>query len=31
MLMYIASEDGEEILYVLPLTEDQKKLYAAVT
>ncbi|KAL0148076.1 hypothetical protein M9458_056616 [Cirrhinus mrigala] len=29
--MYAAGEDAEEILYVLTLTEEEKKLYAAVT
>ncbi|KAL0174321.1 hypothetical protein M9458_030289 [Cirrhinus mrigala] len=29
--MYAAGEDAEEISYVLPLTEEEKKSYAAVT
>ncbi len=29
--MHTAGEDAEEILYVLPLTEEEKRSYAAVT
>lgn len=29
--MYAAGDDAEDILYVLPLTDMQKKLYATVT
>lgn len=29
--MYAAGDNGEDILYVLPLTDAQKKSYAAVT
>lgn len=29
--MYAAGEDAEEILYVLPLTEEEKRSYTAVT